>query len=102
MLCILLAAAPGVGAVKGYYLGDADGDGEVSIVDATVILRKMASMNVAYLNEKAADIDGDGLDVVDATLIQRHLVQMSVPFPIGTFIAEQQDSTDDLYELPIV
>lgn len=54
-------------------IGDADGDGDVSIIDATVIQRKLAEYSVVSFNTKAADVDGDGLDITDATKIQRYL-----------------------------
>ena len=61
--------------------GDADCDGEVTIIDATVIQRVLVNMNVERFNVKAADVDGKGLDIIDATLIQRFLVNMIDRFP---------------------
>ena len=63
--------------------GDADGDGEVTILDATAIQRKLVEMSVSAFNENAADVDGNGLDITDATWIQRHLAELYVPYPIG-------------------
>lgn len=65
--------------------GDADGDGEVTVSDATTIQRRLVSLPVSEnFNEAAADVNGNGeLDVLDATLIQRYLVSMNVPYPIG-------------------
>ena len=58
-----------------FLKGDADGDGDISILDATVIQRSIASIPVSVFDEKAADADGDGwVTVVDATVIQRQLV----------------------------
>ena len=67
-------------------LGDADGDGEVGIIDATLIQRVNAQISVKtdpdILNH--GDVDGDGeLDVVDATMIQRWLAFIATPYPIG-------------------
>ena len=64
-------------------LGDADGDGKVSIKDVTAVQRHVAEFeNVA--NEKAADVDGDGIVTIsDATEIQRYLAEMDVPEEIG-------------------
>lgn len=56
-----------------YIKGDADGDGDVNIVDATFVQR----YDVEILGEHdifkpLADVDGDSwVDIVDATLIQR-------------------------------
>lgn len=61
---------PSVGLMK----GDADGDGEVTILDATVIQRTLASIPVSFIDKAAADADGDGeVTILDATGIQRTL-----------------------------
>ena len=65
-------------------LGDVDGDGEVSILDVTVLQRKLAKINVKSYNEWAADVDGSGeADTPDATMIQRWLAYMDVDALIG-------------------
>ena len=64
-------------------LGDVDGDGEVTSLDATLIQRQIAFMDVKDFNETAADVDGDGeVTSLDATYIQRYLAFMDVKFPI--------------------
>ena len=69
-------------------LGDADNDGKVTIVDATAIQRRLASLPVSSFNEKAADTDGDGsVTIVDATYIQRFLAGLSSNPKIGQPIA---------------
>ena len=66
------------------YLGDVDGDGSVSIIDATCIQRHLASLPVAFYNESAADTDGDGsVTIIDATCIQRWLASLPCPNGIG-------------------
>ena len=59
-------------------LGDVDGDGQVSVMDATTI--QMFKAGLAQLSEKAleaADVDGDGqVSVMDATEIQLILAQL--------------------------
>lgn len=66
-------------------LGDADNDGFVTIIDATVIRRHLA--DIVTLDDasiSAADIDGSGeIEITDATLIQRWLAEIPVPYPIG-------------------
>lgn len=60
-----------------YLLGDVDGDGEVSVMDATEIqLVLVGNKEYAYDNAAlAADYDGDGeVSVMDATAIQLALV----------------------------
>ena len=58
-------------------LGDVDGDGEVSILDATAIQRRLAGLSTEYV-EAAADLDEDGeVSILDATEIQRFLAGLS-------------------------
>ena len=66
-------------------LGDVDGDGEVTSIDATYIQRLLADMAVPdSFNETAADVDGDDeVSVLDATLIQRWLADFNTPYNIG-------------------
>ena len=66
-----------------YILGDADHDGKVTILDATCIQRRLADLSVASFAEKAADVDGNGLDILDATHIQRYLAGFTASYPIG-------------------
>ena len=68
-----------------YILGDADGDGVVTILDATVIQRYLAAYTVKNPDTvvKCGDIAGDGLGIIDATLIQRYLAEFTVPYDIG-------------------
>ena len=54
-------------------IGDADGDGHVTIMDATEIQRRLAEIPTPSFDEKAADVDGDGVNILDATKIQRYL-----------------------------
>lgn len=65
--------------------GDADGDGEVTILDVTYIQRMLAEFPVDIeISEQAADVDGNGeIDIADVTFIQRWLEDMETPYPIG-------------------
>lgn len=75
-------------AISPAILGDADGDGVVTILDATVIQRYLASFvvpNPAIVEERG-DIAQDGIDILDATWIQRWLAEMTIPYPIGKTI----------------
>ena len=69
-------------------LGDADGDGEITILDATVIQRYLAAFTVNDPDNVVlcGDVNGDGLDIIDATLIQRYLASLTVKYPIGESI----------------
>ena len=64
-------------------LGDADGDGEVTILDATAIQRKLAAFTVESFNEEAASITDMKLNILDATVIQRYLAGFSSAYSIG-------------------
>ena len=69
-------------------LGDVDGDGGVSIFDATCIQRNLAEMPTSQFVEAAADADGDGdISIFDATVIQRWLAQLPSNDNIGKPIA---------------
>ena len=73
-------------AVK--ILGDVDGDGKVTVIDATFIQRKLAGLANESFDESAADADEDGsVTVVDATCIQRKLAGLPTNENIGRLIA---------------
>ena len=58
-------------------LGDVDGDGTVTIIDATCIQRQLASIPSFAFIEALADTDGDGeTTILDATYIQRWLANL--------------------------
>ena len=61
--------------------GDADGDGSVTVLDATAIQKHLAALRVMDYNDKnTADADADGtVSVLDATCIQKHLAHLPAP-----------------------
>ena len=69
-----------------FILGDADGDGVVTIIDATVIQRVLVYLmdDPDGMIELRASVDGDDLNITHATKIQRYLADFAVPEPIGT------------------
>ena len=76
-------------AVKKTLLGDADGDGVVTITDATMIQRVLANMPGAVIDKAAADVDGDGeVTVIDVAFIQRFLATMPVTYPINEYVVK--------------
>ena len=79
-----------------YVCGDADGDGKITINDVTAIQKNLAQVPQDYFNKKAADIDGKGLDITDATSIQRYLADYGDSNNIGKTIFK------DKYELPFI
>ena len=65
-------------------LGDADGDGTVTVMDATCIQRHLADIPTDIFQEAAADTDEDGaVSVLDATEIQRWLAGLPANKSIG-------------------
>ncbi|MBQ8538739.1 MAG: dockerin type I repeat-containing protein [Ruminococcus sp.] len=59
-------------------LGDVDGDGEVTIMDATAIQLHIAQLEtIPEYNLACADADGDGtITIIDATQIQLYIAQL--------------------------
>lgn len=65
-----------------YFIGDADMDGSVTILDATRIQRRLAGLAEAdTLESYLSDVDGDkNATILDATCIQRRLAGMENSF----------------------
>ena len=71
-----------------YLLGDIDGDGEVSVLDATYIQKYIALLPVPEYELAAADTEGDGeISVLDATLIQKWIAMLLTDSDIDTIIS---------------
>ena len=69
-------------------LGDADNDGIITVMDVTVIQKKLASI-IGDENGRIAmcgDVTHDVLDISDATAIQKYLAHIPVPYKIGESI----------------
>ena len=68
-------------------LGDVNGDGDVDVLDATLIQRSRVGYSTGVSEEelqRRGDINGDNaIDVTDATLIQRHRAGYDIGYPIG-------------------
>ena len=69
-----------------YLRGDADGNGEVEIIDATCIQRILAGLqhDDDGMTAIRAALSGDELDITDATGIQRYLAGLGNPFELDT------------------
>lgn len=62
-------------------IGDADGDGEVNVMDVTTIQMHVAKYKVENINLSCADVDGDGeISVIDATLVQMYIAELIKSF----------------------
>lgn len=74
---------------KDIIIGDADGDGKVTINDATMIQKYLVEFDMPdNFVLKACDVNGDGkVTISDATDIQRFIAEMDAPEGIGTPIA---------------
>lgn len=71
------------------YLGDADGDGEISAIDVAQIMRAVAHISTGIDDDVLmnADVDGNGeLEIIDATYVQRYLAKLDTPYAIGEAI----------------
>ena len=68
-----------------YLVGDADNNGEISILDVTRIQRRLAgyTLNMDEKVDERCDINGNGLSILDATIVQRWLTGKPVNSPIG-------------------
>ncbi len=98
-LIVSLSAVASVSGAEAVVIGDADGDGEVTILDATRIQRHLSDIGEPirepYL--KAAVVSGDvELSIVDVTLIQRLLAGIIDRFPAEETTPATQPSADTL------
>ena len=71
-----------IAEVPNKIIGDVDGDATVTIIDATFIQRKLASIPIPFsIINDIADTDGDGsVTIIDATFIQRFLASLTDHF----------------------
>jgi len=77
-----------MGVSETVLLGDTNGDGTVTVADATAIQRFISEIPGELMDGKAADVNGDGVvNIEDATLIQQYLAEMLVEHLIGTKVA---------------
>ena len=113
LICLMIAVSMilPVSAASSYLRGDADGDGVVTTTDATTILRRLVEIPTPSFDERAADVDGDGLDITDATSILRYLAQFENIYHIDETVTIPDPTTPqpttpqptrDPYELPFV
>ena len=96
------SAASGISKKKPYdLLGDADGDGEITITDATTIQRHLVSLITLSKDAQAcADTNGSGdIDITDTTQIQRYLAEFEIPYKIGEPIKQnKEDETEAMVQ----
>ena len=80
----------------GYQRGDADMDGEVTIMDATRVQRVLAGLATRdQIDEYAADADADGeVTIMDATRIQRVLAGLCNMEGNPTYYVTEKEACD--------
>lgn len=63
-------------SVEIFPIGDVNSDGDISVVDATLVQKYIVGLEkLTDLQKKSAEVNGDGeISVVDATLIQKYIV----------------------------
>ena len=85
---------------KPFFLGDADGDGTITVLDATTIQKSLAQMcTIKEENRNAADADHDyAISVLDAGIIQKWLARYYVPYPI--YCSVTMSLLDSLFPRP--
>ena len=86
VLSISAASGDMAPAADSYILGDADGDGEVTVLDVTLAQRVIARMvtddDGSYTLR--GDVDGDGsLSSIDVTLLMRYNAKLKTSYAIG-------------------
>ena len=85
-----------------YLRGDANRDGAVNVKDVTAIQRFLSQMPPGTFNEKAADVDGSGIDISDATNIQRRLAEFDDPYNVNELVIIEADPAQSEYESSFV
>ena len=71
-------------------IGDSDGDGSVTVLDATAIQKDLARLyNIEEDRTAVCDADYDGeVTIMDATCIQKYLAALGNPYHIDEFLLD--------------
>ena len=109
-VCVVFAVHAVADNKTEYILGDANSDGVVTISDVTAVQMVLADISLPEFNEKAGDIDGNGLDINDADYIQRYVAMYEDLLGIGGTVTVAEPTTQkptnayktDPYELPFI
>lgn len=77
--------------IETYLFGDANNNGKIDSVDATVVQRSIAKIANTTVDEaiviRNGDVNSSGrLEITDATYIQRYLAKIAVEYPIGEYV----------------
>ena len=108
LMCVLLLCAACLPAGAASFLrGDADADGSITIMDATVIQRILAGMSKdtdGSITVRCA-VTSDKLNIMDATAIQRYLAKFDDVHGIGETVTTDGSGIlipTDPNQLPII
>lgn len=73
---VIVANSDVIRNAKIFAIGDVNSDGDISVVDATLVQKYIVGLeNLKDLQKKSADVNDDNeISVVDATLIQKYVV----------------------------
>lgn len=73
---VIVANSDVIRNAKIFAIGDVNSDGDISVVDATLVQKYIVGLeNLTDLQKKSADVnDNNEISVVDATLIQKYIV----------------------------
>lgn len=93
-----------------YLLGDSDGDGKVTISDATLIQMHLAGLvNILDNNLPAADVDGSGSPSIrDSSALQQFISGNTGTYPINKIIVKETEKPTETWftqgenELPFI
>ena len=105
LICVIIASSASAAFNAVYIRGDADFNGAVNIHDA----EKIQSLLIMQISDPdggvsvRGDVNSNGLDITDATFIQRYVACYSNTFSIGAKIKDGKvisDPTEDSNELP--
>ena len=77
--------------------GDVNGDGDITVVDATLVQKHVVQLETLSADKQIlADVDEDNtISVVDATLIQKYIVQLKDWGRTGDVYQAEQPTTPD-------
>lgn len=77
--------------------GEVNGDGDITIVDATLVQKHVAQLETLSADKQIlADVNGDNtISVVDATLIQKYIVQLKDWGRTGDVYQAEQPTTPE-------
>lgn len=99
---VLFASAAALSAAQNTVPGDVDGDGAVTLMDATavqMVLAYMAEPGEGFYTAGDVDLD-DEVTIADATLIQRYEAQIITVLPFTPYSPTEAPPTEAPTQAP--